>query len=136
VSSVNGARVKNLQWQILPTKDIACSKTALAASPAVAAAPDGTAEAPAPARKVELQLTVTLASGLGPRVKLQQATKLSMQLSQLTGVVVLEDAARRLRDGDISAGNTPSDSDQDLTWCAVFPGGLANAAAPSLEQKP
>ncbi len=138
VSGINGARVKNLQWQILPLKDSVCSQGNLAAPTAAptAAPVNVTGQELAPTRKVELQLTVTLAPGVGPRLKLQQATNISRQLSQLPGVRVVDDAARRLREGDISAGNTPSEGDQDLTYCAVFPGGTAAAAASAKDDKP
>ncbi len=126
VSSINGARVKSLQWQILPSKDSVCSQGSLSASTTAPVSPIG--QEPAQTRKVELQLTVTLAPGVGPRLKLQQATNISRQLNQLTGVRIVDDAARRLREGDISAGNAPSEADQDLTWCAVFPGISAVAA--------
>lgn len=132
VSSVNGARVKSLEWKILPVNDIACSKVGVAA-PAPAPV-DATGQEIAPTRKVELQLTVTLAPGVGPRLKLQQATNISKQLSLLAGVIVVDDAARRLREGDISAGNAQTESDQELAWCAVFPG--VSAVAVVKDDKP
>ena len=117
LSSVPGARLKNLQWQLLEPGASACPLAAIA-PPSAEAAPD----APPPAesvRAVELKIQVLLAPDTGPRQKLQQAEQISMQLAKLDGVKVVQNPAQRLRDGDLAAGGTQVEGESDLTWCAA-----------------
>lgn len=136
-SPIAGARIKNLQWQLLPASatSSACPSDASAqtaiATPAAAPTPPVDAAA-APVRQVELKMTVTLGPDAGPRLRLQQATRITENLRALPGVSVLQDPALNLRDGDLSSGGAGrAEPERTLQWCLVLPG---NAPHPDGEK--
>lgn len=120
LGNVPGARLKSMQWQVLNAADVACPQEGTV-SAAGAAAPDPTSELP-PSRKVELQLTLLLVEGIGPRQLAQQAGEFTRLLRQMEGVKVMRDPSRGLRDGDISTGSARTPADRDLVWCLTLPG--------------
>ena len=133
VSRVDGARAKSLDWKVLKPTEVACAKEALASTPADA--PVTAAEAiVAPSRKVELQLVIALAPGTGPRLKLQQATELSRQFSQIDGMTVMGDPVARLREGELGAGSGQPDGSSDLVWCATLAGARPPASQPEVSK--
>jgi hypothetical protein len=68
-------------------------------------------------------LVIALAGDAGPRLQLQQATQLTEQFSAIAGVLVVQDAARALREGDIGTGGSgQADAQRLLNWCVVLPG--------------
>jgi len=118
VSGVPGARVNNLQWRVLESSETACAAAGPAASVAEPAA-GAEAEAPAvPTRVVELKMEVLLAQDAGPRQKLQQTSDITQRLTNVPGARVIQDPARRLREGDLTAGATQTEGQGDLVWCA------------------
>ncbi|MBK9348079.1 MAG: hypothetical protein IPN06_17575 [Burkholderiales bacterium] len=129
LSTVPGARLKNLQWRLLEPGTSAC--------PAAGDAPPQTdvpVDAPpptAPVRVVELHLQVVLAADTGPRQKLQQAQQISTGLAALEGVKVVHDPALRLRDGDLSAGGAQQGGENDLAWCAALTRTPPHSAVPT-----
>lgn len=121
VSRVAGARVKILQWQVLEAADVACGNESGLAP--VTSEPIAEPEVPSvPSRKVEIQLVISLATGTGPQLRLQQATELSRYISQIAGVSVLNDPVARVRVGDLGAGGVQADETTDLAWCVTLPG--------------
>lgn len=123
VGSVPGAHLKNMQWQVLNPADVACLQEGAASAAAVT--PDSVAEPQPPSRKVELQMTLLLADGIGPRQTAQQAGEITRLLKKMEGVTVVRDPARGLREGDISTGLGKISADRDLVWCATLPGAPA-----------
>lgn len=127
VSRIPGARAKSLQWRVLDTGEAACANlgTATGTVAAAAAAPEasGSAEPTASHGKaVELKLSLTLAPGTGPQLRQQQANDITQQLSNTPGLQVLQDPAKALREGDLSAGSAQADSARDLEWCVSLTG--------------
>lgn len=119
ISSVPGARVKNLQWRVLEASEAACAAAGPAA-PAAEPVPGTEAEAPAvPTRVVEWKVEVLLVPDTGPRQKLQQASNITQQLSKVAGLRVMQDPARRLREGELTAGGTQTDAQAELVWCVA-----------------
>lgn len=134
IGHIPGARLKVLEWKVLPPSEPACT-TGMAASPA-----GGEAAQPVePARQVELAFTVLLDDHIGPRLRSQQALEISRQLALLKGVLVVQDPARTLRTGNISSstGTTSTQTQEafNLDWCITLPGLLAIQAAQA-EPKP
>ena len=120
VGSVPSARVQSLNWVIRGPQETSCVSDV--GAPTTAPAPSGEASFE-PARKVELRLVIALAGDAGPRLQLQQATKLTDQFSAIESVLVVQDPARALRDGDITAaGSGQADAQRLLNWCLVLPG--------------
>ena len=117
ISSVPGARLKNLQWRVLESSEPACAGVGVAAPAQDPIA--GAQVPPVPTRNVELKMEVLLAPDTGPRKKLQQTSDITQQLANAPGVTVIQDPARRLREGDLSAGSTQTDSQSDLVWCVA-----------------
>ncbi len=117
LSTVPGARLKNMQWRMLQASEPACPEVgpAVPVAEPVAADPVPTV----PARVVEWKMEVLLALDAGPRQKLQQASAITQQLAAISGVRVIQDPARRLREGDITTGGAPTDAQGDLAWCAT-----------------
>jgi hypothetical protein len=125
ITSVAGARIKNLQWDVLESNAVACAGEG-GATPAPAeavsdAAPEAAPDA-APLRKVQLQLALQLSDELGPRQRMQRAESVTRALAALKGATVMRDPARALRDGDIRMGATTAAAAEsaDLNWCAVL----------------
>lgn len=119
LGSLPGAHLKSMQWQVLNASDVACPQEGTVN--AAVALPDPASELP-PSRKVELQLTLLLAEGIGPRQLAQQAGEFTRLLKQMEGVKVMRDPSRGLRDGDISTGSARTPTDRDLVWCLTLPG--------------
>ena len=117
LSAVDGVRVKSLKWQVLAANEAACTKYEQAVPPVTASG-----EAPEPKRKVEMQLVASVAADAGPRVLLQTATDISRKIGQLDGAKLLLDPAKRLREGNISAGLAQGDAARGLEWCAELSG--------------
>lgn len=127
VGSVPGAHLKSLQWQVLNPTDVACSQEG-AASAAVASV-DPVAEPQPASRKVELQVTLLLADGIGPRQVIRQAGEVSRLLRQMEGARVVRDPAQGLREGDISTSARQAQTGRELVWCATLPGVQAGKVA-------
>lgn len=127
IGSIAGARLKNLQWQLLNASDSACGS---------AAAPAATASEPAagqaPSRKLELQFSVVFSDDGRPRMLAEQAGELSRQLALLPGISILQDPARRMRQGAISAGDRQGQDTPDLQWCATLAGTTVANSKPML----
>ena len=127
VGNVPGARVTSLQWQFMAASEIACPAELGTAPAVVAAVAEPAIE---PRRKVEVKLSIALAPDVGPRLKLQQASKISAQLGLVPGALVVADPARALREGDIgsvSAGQP--DGQRSLNWCVTLPAAIPVANA-------
>lgn len=120
VGSVPGAHLKSMQWQVLNPADVACSQEG-AASTAVATV-DPVAEQQPVSRKVELQMTLLLAEGIGPRQVIRQAGEVSRLLRQMEGAMVVRDPSQGLREGDISTSADQAQAGRDLVWCVTLPG--------------
>lgn len=119
VSSVPGARVTALNWQFMAASETACPAELGALPLAAVAVPDPAVE---PQRKLEIKLSIALAADVGPRLKLQQATRITSELGLLPGSVVMLDPAIALRDGDIGSGALgQADTQRSLNWCVVLP---------------
>jgi hypothetical protein len=137
IGAVPGARVKTLQWQLLNASESACAKDALSgvgAAPVAEAVVDAGVEPP-PGRKVELQMTVLLAGGLGPRQLENQATSISRQLGQIQGSKVLQDPAKSLHEGDIQTSSAQMQAERDLLWCLTLPG-VRGQPSPTAGEQP
>lgn len=116
IGAIPDARLKTMQWQVLPAGEAACANATPVPDPAQGATPD----AP-PARTVELQFAVVFSPANGPRLLAQQATEISRQLGLVKGAKVLRDPALLLRQGDINTG-TQAMAAPDLQWCVTLPG--------------
>jgi hypothetical protein len=121
IGAVPDARLKTMQWQVVPAGEAACAGVDLGPPGAgTVTTPDVAPNAP-PMRMVELQFAVLLSPSNGPRLTAQQASDITRQLGLLKGATVLRDPARLLRQGDINTG-TQTLSAPDLQWCATLPG--------------
>ncbi len=126
VGSVPGARVTALNWQFMAATETACPVEPGAVPLAAAAAPDPATE---PRRKLEVKLSIALAANVGPRLKLQQASKISTQLGLMPGAVMVLDPALALRQGDIESGAFgQADVQRSLNWCVVLPPAAQDAS--------
>ena len=124
VGGVPGARVTALNWQFMAALETACPTELGAAPVAAVAPPDPVTE---PRRKIEVKLSIALAAEVGPRLKLQQASKITTQLGLLPGAVVVLDPARALREGDIGSGAVgQAETQRSLNWCMAL-----SAASPT-----
>ncbi len=125
IGAIPDARLKSMQWQVLPAGEAACAGVDLGAPGANAApVPDPAAGAmpdASPAHAVELQFAVVLSPSNGPRLLAQQATEITRQLGLVKGATLLRDPARLLRQGDINTGSQTLAS-ADLLWCATLRG--------------
>jgi hypothetical protein len=133
IGAVPGVQLKSMQWQLLGAGDKACADGAAASAPRPQAAmgtepaagaamgtqPAAQAE---PARKVELQFSLQVPEGTGPRLLAQQAAEISRQLASTQGIRLLQDPTRRLRQGVIKAGGVQAQTDGDIEWCATLEG--------------
>jgi hypothetical protein len=125
ISQIPGARAQNLQWRVLDAGEAAC--TSGGAAPGAVAAPEpevpqGAEPTASSGKTVELKLSIALAADAGPQLRQQQANAISRQLANTTGVRVLQDPAKTLRDGDLSAGSAQAGSANELEWCASLAG--------------
>ncbi|OYT92841.1 MAG: hypothetical protein CFE43_06060 [Burkholderiales bacterium PBB3] len=126
VGSVPGARVTALQWQFMAASETACPAELGAVPVAGAAVPEPAVE---PRRKVEVKLSIALAADAGPRLRLQQASKITTQLGLVPGAVVVLDPARALREGDIgSVAVGQADDQRSLNWCVALPAATQTAS--------
>lgn len=134
VSRVAGARVKSLQWQMLDATELACGKETgfVQTTTEPMAAPE---EPQTPARKVEIQLVISLAPGTGARQRLQQTAELSRQINQIAGIAVFSDPVARVREGELGTSSVLADDASDLAWCVSLPG-VKSIAVQGLEAKP
>jgi hypothetical protein len=126
ISGVLGAHLKNMQWQLLNVGEPVCALGATA-TPAAAPLTAATSEQTT-GRKVELQITVVLAGEAQPRLLAQQAAEISKLLKQVEGLVVMQDPALSLRDGNINVGTSQARNVQDMVWCVAMPGTQAVAS--------
>jgi hypothetical protein len=127
VSSVPGARVVSLQWQVLGAQAPSCTQESAAATPEAAASDP----APQSTHKVELKMAFALADGAGPRLQFQQVTQMTSQLKSIAGITVAQDPARSLSEGDLaSASAGQGEAQRAFTWCLVLPGTSAPGANP------
>jgi hypothetical protein len=119
IGSLPGARLKSLQWQVLGPSDTPCTGggNPTATSPPPSAEP---AASTPPARKVELLFSVAFPDGGGLRLLAQQTGEISRQLALLKGASVLQDPARRLREGAITTGGPQAQGGPDVQWCATL----------------
>lgn len=125
VSRLPGARAKSLQWRVLDANETACASLGAILNNIVAPAPEtpeGTELAASSGKTVELKLAIALAPDTGPKLRQQQASDMTQQLSNTPGVHVLLDPAKALRDGDLSAGTAQADSAYELEWCVSLSG--------------
>lgn len=122
IGTVAGARLKNLQWQLLEPGVAACTHSETLSATA-APEPEPTQMQP-PERKVELQMTLQLPDSSGPRKTVQQASEMTRQLGQMHGAVILIDPAKNMLIGDIRTNTSlnPTESSRELTWCLTLPG--------------
>jgi hypothetical protein len=122
IASVDGARIKSMQWQTLGPSQPSCSKEGAAASLATPA-PDAMSSAaePSPQRRAEVQMAILLSDGLGPRMQLRQASEITSRLRQLQGSEVIQDPALRLKFGDIvTRGPSAGQTDGAMDWCLTL----------------
>lgn len=132
LTRAGGARVTKLEWRLLSPADTACTKGASDAAPLAPAAELAEGDAATePARKVEVQLSMLEVPGAGPRLRLQQAIALTQALGEMPGASVMVDPAKRLREGDLSGGDTQADSDRQMNWCLILPGTRAGTGGPA-----
>ena len=125
INRLPGARATSLQWRVLDAGEPACPDSSGAMGTVVAAAPDapgGSEPSASVGKTVELKLTVRLAPDIGPQLRQRQASDLTQQLRNTTGVRVMQDPAKALREGDLTAGSALADAAHDLNWCAILPG--------------
>lgn len=128
ISRLPGARVKSLQWRVLDAGEAACANlgTTTGTVDVAPEAPAGTEPTVSAGKTVELTLSVALAPDAGPQLRQQQASDITQQLGNTPGVHVLQDPAKALREGDLSAGSAQADS-AELEWCVSLPGLRAKA---------
>lgn len=127
IGTIADARLKSLQWQFLEPGVAACAQneTLATTTTATTAAPEpGSTDIQPPERKVELQMTLQLPDGSGPRKTVQQASEMTRQLGQIHGAVILLDPAKTLLVGDIRTNTSPNptENSRELTWCLTLPG--------------
>ncbi len=126
VSRIPGARVKSLQWKVLEAGETACADLGVAVAAAAPAPepepPAGTDPAASTGKTAELKMAIVLTPNTGPQLRQKQADDITQQLGNTSGISVLHDPAKVLRQGDLSAGTAQSEGAQDLEWCASLSG--------------
>ena len=126
IGSVPGVQLKSMQWQVLGANDKACAdggSVSGAPAPVAPAAPSAESAAnAAPALKGEVQFSVLVPEGTGPRLLAQQTAEISRQLTLVKGISVLQDPVSRLRQGVITAGGVKVQTDGEIQWCITMAG--------------
>ncbi len=118
-----GPRVRQLQWQILPTSAKACSKSASTGNPEPA--PEAAGQ-----RRAELAFALALPTDFGLRDQAQQVRRMSQQLARIEGAQIIQDPASEL-DRGIPLSSTGGADASSHTWCLALPGDVRPAAKPT-----
>ena len=124
ISVIPEMRVKRWQWRVLEPAEAACTKdlTSASSATAVAESVDQIYPNQTSVRKVELQMTVAFAEGIGPRLLVKQTEEISNKFRKWSGALVIRDPALSLRKTDVSIPSLIRPNVVNETgWCVSVP---------------